>query len=348
MRKGSLVLLCVALLTGLSVARANAQDLIFRECQADRVWSQEADTLPHPWAILHPTATYERALAALTLTGRWDAAANEIITSFRLLAEHADLAPERRERLESELAALQRDLAARGGGSTGLQNVGRFGSDVDQEAVEFTFGGANTLLRVTAQEPLETIRAVCWTAIPANSLLSFANRNARFTVLQGLDRAVAAWDAFNTTGYAQYPWELLLNRPKGGIMPPRWQFVVMHPSVGLEVAGVRDLSTARRDNTILMEPLGVLWYTGSRRFYVGASALISLPSSESPAVGAMLHMGSFVKIGFALRGSVEGESRGDAVVMTADLLQLLTSAPAIYQKSRDQAASMLSAAITNR
>jgi hypothetical protein len=59
-------------------------------------------------------------------------------------------------------------------------------------------------------------------------------------------------------------------------------------------------------------------------------------------------MGSFVKIGFALRGSVEGESRGDAVVMTADLLQLLTSAPAIYQKSRDQAASMLSAAITNR
>jgi hypothetical protein len=347
-------LLAVSCALGASIAAAlapppaSAQATIFRECQARQVWTQSPDTFPSPWPAAHPSLTYERARAEAG-SGRWDLAAAEVEASFRLLADHAVLAPELRVPMEAQLDSMRRDLVARAGTRQGLRNVGRFASHLTPQGAEFSFGTAAPRLTVTADQPLETIRAICWTAVPANELLGLANRIAEDAVLQGLDRAVAAWDAFNTTGYAQYPWELLLNRPPDGLMPPRVQWIVMHPSVGLELVGTGDPRSMRRVDTILLEPLGVLRYTDDRRFYAGVSFLASLSSSERIGLGPMIHLGQFLKLGYVFRSADDNaESGRDGVVVTADLLQLLAGAPAVYRSAQERVAARLGAAVAAR
>lgn len=340
--------LLVATLALLAPAGAAAQADIMRECQADVVWEQDFEALAHPWAVLHPRASYARAMEELARTGRWDAAADQLIRSFDLLAEHATLADSARRIVRGQLEEMRADLRGRAGSAAGLANVGRFGSFLTPAAAEFTFGGNDVVLDVTRDEPVETIRAVCWTAIAAEALLSFANRNARGAVLQGLHRAVAAWDAFNSAGYAQYPWEVLINPPPDGLMPPRWQVILMHPGVALELEGVRDLRTSRRLDTILIEPVGLLWYTEARTFYLGTSLVASMPGGESPGLGPMAHIGPFLKAGYVFRFDTAAEPDRDGLVLTVDLLQLVTGAPAAYERARNQAAELLAAAVENR
>jgi hypothetical protein len=343
--RGIPVVVACAITVGLAPVNTGAQQEIFRECQPGRLWQQDPHAFPDPWSGLHPRATFERARAEVA-AARWDRAAGEVAASFHGLADAANLSPDRRDLMVAQLDAMTRDLLDRAGSRTGLRNAGRFGVTVTPRGAEFTFGTGDIVLAVTPDEPVETIRAVCWTAAAGGALLDGANRVARDAVLQGLERAVAAWDAFNTTGYAQYPWELWLNRPPDGLMPPRVQWILMHPNVGLELVGTGNLASARRVDTILIEPLGVLRYTDGRRFYLGASLLASLSSNESIGLGPMLHLGQYGKLGYVFRSAADSDERGrDGLVMTADVLQFVTSAPEMYQRARDRLAARLGAAV---
>lgn len=349
MRAGRRWLIPVAglLWLGPSAVPAAGQSALALNCQPDNVWDLATDTVPDAWQEHHPRAVTEQALAEVAAAGeglRWAAGALAVRSSFEEMVRLGGLDAAVRDRIRSELDAAQRDLAAGGGTTGGVANSTRFDPVLDRidgrEEVVFPRFTAGELA-VAATEPLATIRAVCWTAVAANELLAFANGNARQATLDGLRDIVAAWDAFNETGYAQYPWELWLNRP-AGLRPPRWQVILAHPGVGIELTGIADgIEETRRSDVVLMELAGLIRYNGRRSFYVGASALASLPGDASPGGGLLVHMGPFLKAGYVWRAEAEGEPDRDGILVTADLLQLFADAPGLYRRAREQVADLL-------
>jgi hypothetical protein len=336
--------LCAAVVAWLNAAPAAGQQSadLFAECRPDRIRTTQFETFPG--VLASPAVTIPRARERLAATGSWTAAADEVIASFRILADTADLPAAQRRVMEEQLRVMRADLAGNAGSPAGLDNVGRFGSHIEPTGAEFSFGTSTRVIVVEPTEPLPHIRAVCWTAVPADALLHLGNEAARNATLAGLDRAVAAWDAFNGSGYRQYPWELLVNGPGSPLMPPRTQVILMHPGVALELADVDDIDTVRRLDTILLEPIGFLVYNERRTFYGGVSAVVSFPSGESPGIGPMVHLGPWAKAAWVFRRDAPG-SPGSGLVVTADLLQVLTDAPAQYRRARDRVEGELRAAV---
>lgn len=322
-----------------AAAPAVAQVDLFGECQADRV-AARAGEVAEPWADALPGAVHARALAALAATGDWGAAARQVTAAFRTAAALAGLDPDVAGRLLTALRAAESDLSAMGGSPEGLEGGGRFRLFVRPTGAELTQLGDGPLA-IEPTDPLPEVRAVCWTALAAQRLLDAANAGARDRTLQGLQRAVAAWDAFNESGYASYPWELPLNPPGADLMPPRWQVVLLHPGLAVEIAGFREIESARRADAVLVEPLGVLRYNDARSFYIGASVVASFTDSESPGLGALIHAGPYLKAGYVFRREADGEPDRDGILLTADLLQILRDAPGAYRAARDRVAERL-------
>lgn len=319
-------------------AGAGAQDVATMNCLPDRVWTLATDTIPEPWAGYHPRVTFRRAQERLATGSGWRGAAAEVRAAFGAMADLARLDTDRRTALLAQLDAMAADLAAHGGATEGLEDQGRFQVTPRRDELAYRFDG--TELTVRRDAPVETVRAICWTAVAANELLGLANAPARRATLEELGSIVAAWDAFNETGYAQYPWELFLNRPDG-LRPPRTQLILMHPGVALEVPGLFDgLEEATRTESVILEVGGALRYTADRRFYGGASLVLSLPDAESVGAGVLAHMGP-LKAGYVWRAEAEGEPDRDGVVVTADLLQLFRGAPDLYQAAREEALALL-------
>lgn len=338
-RGPSLVLLALAASFGpAGPAGAAAQDIATLNCLPDRVWTLATDTIPAPWPAYHPRATFVRAQERLATGAGWAGAAAEVRAAFDAVADLARLDGDRRATLGAEIDAMAADLEAHGGDPAGLEDQGRFRVTARRDELVYRFDGEELAVRRSA--PAETVRAVCWTAVAANELLGLANAPARRATLEELGSIVSAWDAFNATGYAQYPWELFLNRPDG-MRPPRTQLILMHPGVALEVPGLfDDLEGATRSESVILELFGVLRYTADRRFYGGASLLVSLPESQSVGAGILAHAGP-LKAGYVWRAEGEGEPDRDGVVVTADLLQLLQGAPDVYQAARAEALGLL-------
>ena len=158
---------------------------------------------------------------------------------------------------------------------------------------------------------------------------------ARAAATKSLNASVKRWDNYGSKGYSQFPWELALNSAgysASSYDPPRTQKVLLHPALGLELAGPKvesfgNLADLRSNDVVTLEPLGYLIYNDSRSFYYGASAIVTLGGDRRIGGGGMLHLGQAIKAGYVWRGRDETGKRGQSVIVSADLLQFLTDTP---------------------
>lgn len=124
-----------------------------------------------------------------------------------------------------------------------------------------------------------------------------------------------AWEAYLTNGLPMWPWELAINSwgedyadlLKGA---PRWQWVVMRPSAGLEIFWP-SRKQAQLEASVAVEPIGFVRYTDleSYKEWWGVSALVTLGSADN-GVG----LGGLIRYNNYALGIVKREDIDDAYV----------------------------------
>ena len=111
--------------------------------------------------------------------------------------------------------------------------------------------------------------------------------------VKDLERAMRRWDNYLDKGFSQYPWESLINGYLIGtpdLGPPDRQFIVMHPTLGIEVA-TDEIDEARVKEALNVEVFGHLWYRGEElENYFGASFAVSFREDIDPGLGVLLHI----------------------------------------------------------
>jgi len=340
-RVGPGLVLC---LLSLLAAGVQAQVNVAQECQVDRVMELDVGTLPAGWSGSHPR-TLRALVADRVQGGAWSDAADVLIG---IWVNTGDVVPEpHRTLLRDQLIAMRTELAGVEAStdfdairSTGAGvRLARFQPVIADGRAEFFLESATPLVVEPALSP-DAVRTLCWTAIAADDLLNLYGGNARARALSALKSAVRAWDNFNTKGYSQYPWELFINGRGGdGLAPPSRQIVLLHPSVGIELAG-RSLEHLRRLDVLSVEPLGLLFYRSDRAFYFGISSVLSFPSDADVGAGALLHVGP-ARAGYIFRSAAGG---GSGALFTLDLYQLLAGAPEALRSARDRVQDILQSA----
>lgn len=112
------------------------------------------------------------------------------------------------------------------------------------------------------------------------------------------------WTNYLEHGYSQYPWEALVN---GWLVdydvfhPPRAQFILLHPSLGLEVP-TASFDELRANEALELEVLGYVRYRGAEReHYLGGSFVLGLSDQEKPALGFVVHWDASFSLGIQWR-----------------------------------------------
>jgi hypothetical protein len=280
-------------------------------------------------------------------------------------AETAPIASADRSAFSHELMALRdelsavlslRDAADRRKNAVGVRQI-RFRPSIDPNTGAVTlFTGTSNQIVLTSATDQSVRRALCYRAVALDRMLSAYGAPARLDAREKLDEAVSEWNAYGEKSYSQYPWELALNSARfddKAIHPPRNQIILLHPAVSLELVpqpggtdGGSSLKDLHRFTSVTIEPVGFISYKTGYEWYLGASLLVSAPQPELPlGAGAMIHLGEVGKLGYVFRSKRGDGRRRDGIVISADLLQLLTSMPKTWQENRDRALSRLPAPV---
>lgn len=109
----------------------------------------------------------------------------------------------------------------------------------------------------------------------------------------GLERAAArlseidsGWTNYLEHGFSQYPWESWANgwwTDFSWTRPPRSQWVLLHPELGL-ILDTRSSRSAEMETALLIHGVGYVHYGGDEReWFVGASATASI--TDDPSYG---------------------------------------------------------------
>lgn len=279
--------------------------------------------------------------------GDWHTIVTALAEDFR----ESEIVPQGRERrifqanLDSLVAEFDRvaaspDYEIRMRNAEGVK-LGRFDIIPDDEEPRYhLFNASAARLTFDAATPPGIRRDLCWRAFTLERLLNAYGATARQRALNELNRLVGLWNNFNNNSYSQYPWELFINglsKPgPGDLMPPRRQWVILHPNIGVEVTGpVREW---RRLDVVTLEPVGLLFYNDARTNYWGASLVGTLPTDGGPGAGLLLHLNRSARLGYVYHA--ESDARGDlhGIVASIDLYGLLAGVPQALETARQRAA----------
>jgi len=195
-------------------------------------------------------------------------------------------------------------LAALNGESFGLSSLKleTLVDPTDQDVPGYFADTGNALYLYVWTEDGENVRLVLsseevrqWRLLEhaLSNLVNVQVRLVRAENVKELKEAVVRWENYLDKGYSQMPWEALLNGyliepPELG--PPDHQWVVLHPSVGVEFS-VDPIDDMRVKESLQIEVLGHVWYRGKDLSdYWGVSATVSLRSDLDPGLGAMVHL----------------------------------------------------------
>ncbi|MEO6221690.1 MAG: hypothetical protein ABIP90_00465 [Vicinamibacterales bacterium] len=162
-----------------------------------------------------------------------------------------------------------------------------------------------------------------------------------------LQKLANTWSWVITEGFGQYPWERafndLVHRPGDASLIadlPRLEWVVIHPSVGLTVSGLKALRESRGQTAVFIEPVGFVHYrfnvVEESRSYWGASSLVVLTQNASPAIGGLLRFNRY-SIGAARHLRSGGVNGRWAVTATMELLERLQPARKKLKKAGAEA-----------
>lgn len=340
---------CAGAVAGLALLAcalpAGAQPSLRADCDAQVVAAMDRTTLPDPWAQQHPDAVFD-GYAADMAAGRWVAVFRAERARFAAASDAVE--PEARaaflRQADSLVAEAERvfahpDSALLVATARGVRAT-RFGLRAPSG-----LGGANTYtlfpqtpdaIAIDAEMPQPQRRVLCWSALALSRLLTAYGAQGRALALEALDGLARQWDAFNSNGYSMYPWELVANslgRARTSLAPPRRQFVLLHPSAGVGVAGWPPSEWQRLD-VLALEVAGLLVYAPSRRNYRGASLLVTLPSEGGPGGGALVHLCRTLRAGYVFRLAASDVAQSGGLVFSLDLYKALTGVPQRLQDLR--------------
>jgi hypothetical protein len=316
------------------------------DCDWDKVQQVEATSL------LHPQLFYE-AQKPLMEDNRW----LEVLASIKDGFSHSALThDDNYARFLRQLEAMQQEFAAviNSPDFEHLQQraknvtLARFRivKDTDSDKV-YLFYRQPDQITIDAGMSADARRQYCWRALSVNRILTQYGQDSRAATRLALQTYVTQWDAYNSNGYLQYPWELFLNGKwaydRDSLAPPKRQWIIAHPNVAVEQAG-RSFEGSRLDQVISVEPLGYLWYTDNRKSYYGLSAMLTFASDRDVGRGLLLHFGKTAKLGYVWRDKDAQDKSQNGIVFTMDLYQLLANPPQSQLDRRELVKALLSKA----
>lgn len=346
-------LLAFTICVTLSPQRLHAQGAVDRDCEQTLVRGITPSTLSSPWRDRHPDVAYENMKSRMA-NDEWLV----LVDSIALGVENdSSLAEPQRVHLAANVRRLRDELAFVDAGPNSdvlrrtAQNIslGRFRIEASRvrPGVYFLFRGTADSVVVDSTLSTDTRRAVCWRAIAVARMLTAYGALARTDATARLREASTRWDNYGNKGYSQFPWELALNSAgfsRSSVDPPKSQLIFLHPSLGVELLApsISQLDKTRRVNTIAIEPFGYIRYTDSRALYYGLSAVVSLPGDRSAGLGAIAHVGQYVKLGYIFVRSPSERGQGRyGLLVSADLYQFFSSVPAQLRQAKSAALARL-------
>ena len=145
-----------------------------------------------------------------------------------------------------------------------------------------------------------------------------------------------AYEAYLTNGLPMWPWELAINSWGEDYEdlfrgPPRWQWVVMRPSAGVEIFWP-SRKEAELEASLAIEPIGFVRYTDldNYREWWGLSALVTLGSADN-GVG----LGGLIRYNNYALGIVRREDIDEAYVfLSFDLYEQVRETRARVDEAR--------------
>jgi hypothetical protein len=179
---------------------------------------------------------------------------------------------------------------------------------------EMWFGGRTFVVMVEEVEALPAARFQDFMhrVTVAERLLREMARPNRAAAVAAIAAAAERWRQYVFDGRSQYPWEIALNglttAARSDIQnPPRRQWVLLHPEVGVEIGrGGADGAYLTGKESALVQALGHIWYRwpttiGEDLRWWGVSGSVSLREEQRPGVGVTVHYGKVVNVGVLWR-----------------------------------------------
>ena len=169
--------------------------------------------------------------------------------------------------------------------------------------------------------------AIVTAAVRVNAYLAEANKGKLKNGARALQVLADNWSWFLKNGYSQYPWELGLNSlitNAGNTIYdlPTWQFVAVHPALGLEIDDDETSHAA-----LLIEWVGVTRYwfdkeNGQKNRYLSVSVLQRFREDRKSAWGGIVRYNK-MGLGFTARKNDELDKTEWGIVATVDFYSLV-------------------------
>jgi hypothetical protein len=314
------------------------------DCRAERVRSLSEEEIRPGWLAAHPDHLRGR-IEPLTSAGAWSAALDTVLGRSRENLRFVDSTA--RARYEREFAETRRTFNK----LLQLKNEAqpRFMADsvrpvrweLSQNPTTGAFrvfAGTDQIV-VTDSMSSDERRALCWPAISISAFLNNYQAPVRDATVEALNSLAVRWDRYIDNSYSQLPWELFVNglgRSRRDWEPPRRQWILVHPSVGVELAGL-SWSNLVRVNVAAVEPVGIIRYSSDYKRYYGISTVATFATDRSAAVGGYLHLWyPQAKVGYVVRSDPDPKRR-QSVLVTVDLYDLLTGVPKDLSEAKETA-----------
>ncbi len=306
------------------------------------------DETPTNLDVLHPQVVY-RSVSAAIERNDWGQVATTLADELR--ATKAAIPAPMRASFQRQLDAFAREMrdvvdsedAAEKMANAASVRQARFKMDRSDAGGYAFFKGTPDEIEITPTTGLAVAREICYRAYGAAKILAKYGEPGRNRVRDALTHYVSLWDNYNRNGYSQYPWELYVNGlwtlQRDSYMPPRTQWVLMHPAVAIELPWPHS-SDWRRLDVISVEPVGYLRYRNDRTTYVGASLLVSISAAADAGFGGLAHLGRVGKLGYVYhrRSSTAGARHG--VVFSLDLYRIVAGVPQKLEDARARVAAL--------
>ena len=341
MRRASIIAVAVV---AIGVAPAATRAQVGRDCVPTQVLNLTDADIGSAWLAHHPGRLFTR-LQPLIDAGSWAAVMDSVVASSREALQRSAPA-EHVDRYLAELAEADR-LFEKALTFSGDAQSRFFADSVRPTRWQLTqgptgavpvFAGPNAI-SVTSAMASDQRRALCWPAIAVNRLLTQYRAGSREETVRRFEELATRWDSYVDHSFSMYPWELLLNgltQARRGWEPPTRQWILFHPSVGIEVAGLRRRQLNRVD-AMVFEGLGFLKYNEDYTRYVGVSGVATFASDRSMALGGYVHLWfPQAKLGYVVRPDSVGK-RERSVLLSMDLYKFLTGVPRTLQEAKEQA-----------
>jgi hypothetical protein len=332
-RAGLAAIVCLTV----HISAANAQSPLELDCMPGRVINLTTNQIGPEWGRYHPQFVLGR-LAPIIGRGDYAEATDSVVATALLTLDFvSDTAILHRYRTRLEVLRREFTILLSLPYRAQAQHMANVIQPTFFEPIPSPmrpvyriFAGTPDEIVVTASMPQAERRALCWPAITIRRLLTVFDAGRRDRTVSTLEALAERWDNYIKNSYSQFPWELALNGralSRSDYEPPEHQWIVAHPSIGVEANGTV-LKELRRVDVAVLEALGLIFfYNHDRTRYLGISGVASFAGNRNVAVGPYGHLWfPQAKLGYLWRSDPDRRRRGSMLV-SVDLYDFFDGIP---------------------